>query len=159
MKQKEDRYWMELALKEAKKAFEAGEVPIGAIIVRENQVIARASNQVELLKDATAHAEMIALTIAQEYVGDWRLTDCTLYVTKEPCLMCAGALVHCRIKKVVFGGKDSHTGGCGGWLNLLQSNPPLNHSAETQGGILEEECIQLLQSFFRKAREGRETNP
>src|SRR5207244_1426448 len=102
------------------RAYEAGEVPIGAVVVRQGRIIARASNQVELLKDATAHAEMLALTQAEESVGDWRLTDCTLYVTKEPCPMCAGAIVHVRLARVVFGVSDPKAGAAGGVLNLLQ---------------------------------------
>ena len=101
-----DDYFMGEALRQAAKAYEAGEVPVGAVIVREGRIIARAFNQVELLKDATAHAEMLALTQAEEAVGDWRLTDCTLYVTKEPCPMCAGAIVHTRLARVVFGAGD-----------------------------------------------------
>ena len=101
-----DEYFMQDAIRQAVKAYEADEVPVGAVVVREGAVIARAWNQVELLKDATAHAEMIALTAGEAAVGDWRLTGCTLYVTKEPCPMCAGALVHCRIDRVVFGESD-----------------------------------------------------
>src|SRR5882672_53461 len=101
-----DRYFMGEALRQAAKAFEAEEVPIGAVVVREGRIIARAFNQVELLKDATAHAEMLAITQAEEEMGDWRLTDCTLYATKEPCPMCAGAIVHVRFARVVFGASD-----------------------------------------------------
>jgi len=109
-----DRVFMGEALRQAAKAYEAQEVPVGVVIVRGHRVIARAWNQVELLKDATAHAEMLALTMAQEAVGDWRLTDCTLYVTKEPCPMCAGAIVHCRLARVVFGAPDAKGGAAGG---------------------------------------------
>src|ERR1043166_4286076 len=98
-----DLYFMGEALRQAVRAYEAGEVPIGAVIAREGRIIGRAFNQVELLKDATAHAEMLALTQAEEALGDWRLTDCVLYVTKEPCPMCAGAIVHCRLSRVVVG--------------------------------------------------------
>src|SRR5688572_33275788 len=108
------------ALRLAAKAFEAEEVPVGAVVVRAGRIIARAYNQVELLKDATAHAEMLALTQAEERVGDWRLSDCTLYVTKEPCPMCAGAIVHTRIARVVFGASDPKAGAAGGVVNLLQ---------------------------------------
>src|SRR3989441_11315433 len=101
-----EEYFMREALRQAQKAYDTDEVPVGAVIVRAGRIIARASNQVELLKDATAHAEMLALTQAQEAVGDWRLTDCTLYVTKEPCPMCAGAIVHTRLARVVFGASD-----------------------------------------------------
>src|SRR5882757_11304132 len=113
-----DHYFMGEALRQAVKAYEAGEVPVGAVIVREGRIIARAANQVELLKDATAHAEMLALTQAEGSVGDWRLTDCTLYVTKEPCPMCAGAVVHTRLARVVFGAGDPKSGAAGGMINL-----------------------------------------
>lgn len=147
-----DEYFMYQALREARKAARAKEVPIGAVIVKDGQVIARGWNQVETLKDATAHAEMIALTAAQAHYGDWRLEGCTLYVTKEPCPMCAGALVHCRPDRVVFGVKDPKGGAAGGWINLLQSNPPLNHYCEIRSGVLEAECLAILQEFFREAR-------
>ncbi len=148
-----DAYFMGQALREARKAYAAGEVPCGAVVVREGRIISRAWNQVETLKDATAHAEMLALTAAQETVGDWRLEKCTLYVTKEPCPMCAGAIVQCRPERVVFGVSDPKGGAAGGWINLLESNPPLNHRCDITSGVLGEECLHLLQSFFREARE------
>ena len=148
-----DAYFMQLALREAMRAYEAGEVPVGAVVVRASRVIARAWNQVETLKDATAHAEMLALTAAQAALGDWRLDGCTLYVTKEPCPMCAGAIVHCRPTRVVFGCEDPKAGAAGGWINLLESNPPLNHRCEVTGGVLRDDCVFVLQSFFREARE------
>ena len=148
-----DAYFMGQALREARKAYQAGEVPVGAVVVREGRIIARAWNQVETLKDATAHAEMLALTAAQESLGDWRLEKCTLYVTKEPCPMCAGAIVHCRPERVVFGCPDPKGGAAGGWINLLEANPPLNHRCDVTSGVLGEECAFLLQSFFREARE------
>ncbi len=148
-----DDHFMQLALREARRAFDAEEVPIGCVIVREGGVIARASNQVETLRDATAHAEMLALTSAQDALGDWRLDGCTLYVTKEPCPMCAGAIVLCRPSRVVFGCPDEKSGAAGGWINLLQSNPPLNHRCEIARGVLGPECAALLQGFFRAARE------
>src|ERR1700739_264082 len=114
-----DDYFMGEALRQAVRAYEAGEVPIGAVVVREGRIIARAFNQVELLKDATAHAEMLALTQAEAGAGDWRLTDCTLYVTKEPCPMCAGAIVHVRLARVVFGASDPKGGAAGGRGNLF----------------------------------------
>src|ERR1700744_860222 len=113
-----DHYFMGEALRQAAKAFEAEEVPVGAVVVRNGRIIARASNQVELLKDATAHAEMLAVTQAEEAMGDWRLTGCTLYVTKEPCPMCAGGLVLARLRRVVFGAGDPKGGAAGGALNL-----------------------------------------
>ncbi len=142
-----DHYFMGEALRQAVRAFEAGEVPVGAVVVREGRIIARACNQVELLKDATAHAEMLALTQAEEVAGDWRLTDCTLYVTKEPCPMCAGAMVHTRLARLVYGAGDPKGGAAGGALNLLQL-PSLNHRCEITGGVRAAECRQLLQDFF-----------
>src|SRR5437899_2369239 len=115
-----DEYFMREALRQAAKAYEADEVPVGAVVARAGKIIARAHNQVELLKDATAHAEMLALTQAEAAVGDWRLTDCDLYVTKEPCAMCAGALVHTRIRRMIFGCEDPSAGAAGSALNVLQ---------------------------------------
>ena len=146
-----DHYFMGEALRQAAKAYEAGEVPVGAVIVREGRVIARSWNQVELLKDATAHAEMLALTQAEEAVGDWRLTDCALYVTKEPCPMCAGAIVHLRLARVVYGVGDPKAGAAGGVLNLLQF-PTFNHQCEITRGVREAECRELLQTFFLEQR-------
>jgi tRNA(adenine34) deaminase len=111
----------------------------------------RAFNQVELLKDATAHAEMLALTQAEHAFGDWRLTDCTLYVTKEPCPMCAGAVVHVRLARVVFGAADLKGGGAGSAMNVLQ-HPTLNHRCEITGGVRETECRDLLRQFFAERR-------
>lgn len=147
-----DDYFMGEALRQAAKAYAAGEVPVGAVLVREGRIIARAANQVELLKDATAHAEMLALTQAEEAVGDWRLTDCTLYVTKEPCPMCAGAVVHTRLARVVFGAGDPKGGAAGGALNLLQF-PGLNHRCDITSGVRQEECRVLLQRFFGEQRQ------
>jgi tRNA(adenine34) deaminase len=146
-----DAAFMQQALRLAERAFKAGEVPVGAIVVQGGRIIARAYNQVELLKDATAHAEMLAVTQAEAAVGDWRLNDCDLYVTKEPCPMCAGALVHVRIRRVVFGCADLRGGAAGGLLNLLQ-NPSLNHRCEITPGVLSEQSAALLQSFFRSRR-------
>src|SRR5436190_8807240 len=129
-----DHYFMGEALRQATRAYEAEEVPIGAVVVRHGRIIARAFNQVELLKDATAHAEMLALTQAEEAVGDWRLNECTLYVTKEPCPMCAGAIVHARLGRVVYGVKDEKGGGAGSLFNIIQ-HPSLNHRAEVFGGV------------------------
>ena len=146
-----DEYFMHEALRLANKAAAANEVPIGAVIVRARKIIARAYNQVELLKDATAHAEMLALTQAEAAVGDWRLTDCDLYVTKEPCPMCAGAIVHTRIRRVIFGCADVRAGAAGTVMNLLQHNA-LNHHCQITSGVLENECASLLRDFFRKKR-------
>ncbi len=155
-----DHYFMGEALRQAGRAYEAEEVPVGAVVVRAGRIIARASNQVELLKDATAHAEMLAITQAEEAVGDWRLNDCTLYVTKEPCPMCAGAIVHVRLARVVFGVSDPKAGAAGSALNLLQF-PSLNHRCEIMPGVREEECRALLQSFFaeQRARNDHKRNP
>jgi tRNA(adenine34) deaminase len=151
-----DDFFMREALRQAAKAYEAGEVPVGAVIVRAGRIIARAFNQVELLKDATAHAEMLALTQAEEIVGDWRLGDCALYVTKEPCPMCAGALAHTRVSRVVFGASDPRSGAAGSAMNLLQC-PALNHRCEITGGVREAECRTLLQNFFAGRRPLPET--
>jgi tRNA(adenine34) deaminase len=150
-----DATFMSEALRLAQKAYEAEEVPVGAIVVRAGRIIARAYNQVELLKDATAHAEMLALTQAEAAVGDWRLVDCDLYVTKEPCVMCAGAIVHTRIRRVIFGCADVRAGAAGSVMNLLQSSD-LNHTCEITAGILQSECAQLLQSFFRTKRKSHD---
>ena len=147
-----DEYFMREALRQAQKAYAADEVPVGAVVVREGKIIARAYNQVELLKDATAHAEMLALTQAEAAVGDWRLTDCDLYVTKEPCAMCAGAVAHTRIRRVIFGCTDPSAGAAGSVVNLLQLRS-LNHRCEITSGVLQNECAAILQDFFRKRRE------
>ena len=146
-----DDYFMGEALRQAARAFAAEEVPVGAVMVRAGRIIARAFNQVELLKDATAHAEMLVLTQAQGAVGDWRLTDCTLYVTKEPCPMCAGAVVHTRLARVDFGAGDPKGGAAGGAMNLLQF-PTLNHRCEITGSVRAEESRQLLKTFFAQQR-------
>ncbi len=146
-----DTFFMGQAMRQAQKAYLAEEVPVGAVIVRKGSILARSHNQVETLRDATAHAEMLALTQAQEAMGDWRLTDCDLYVTKEPCPMCAGALVHCRIRRVIFGCGDAKGGAAGGFINLLQQ-PTLNHFSEVTSGVLEEDSKLLLKTFFMEAR-------
>ena len=149
-----DDYFMGEALRQAKRAYAADEVPVGAVVVREGRIIARAFNQVETLKDATAHAEMLALTQAEEVIGDWRLTDCTLYVTKEPCPMCAGAIVHVRLARIVFGASDLKGGAAGSAMNLLQF-PTLNHQCQITQGVRELECRSLLRSFFAEQRASR----
>lgn len=146
-----DAAFMRQALRLAEKAYKAEEVPIGAVVVQAGRIIARAHNQVELLRDATAHAEMLAITQAEAAVGDWRLGDCDLYVTKEPCAMCAGALVHVRMRRVIFGCADERSGAAGGVINLLQA-PTFNHRCEIVRDVLEPECASLLQSFFRDRR-------
>ncbi|MBM3845817.1 MAG: nucleoside deaminase [Verrucomicrobia bacterium] len=146
-----DHYFMGEALRLAARAYAAEEVPVGAVIVRHGRVIARAWNQVEQLKDATAHAEMLAISQAQQVVGDWRLTDCELFVTKEPCPMCAGAVVHCRLQRVVFGVGDPKAGAAGGAMNLLQF-PTLNHRCLITPEVRGAECREMLVSFFRQQR-------
>jgi tRNA(adenine34) deaminase len=146
-----DESFMREALRQAQKAYEADEVPIGAVVVRAGKVIGRAYNQVDLLKDATAHAEMLALTQAEAAVGDWRLIDCDLYVTKEPCVMCAGALIHVRIRRLIFGCADTKSGAAGGMINLIQHSV-LNHHCEITSGVLQNECAAILQDFFRQKR-------
>jgi tRNA(adenine34) deaminase len=147
-----DEHFIREALRQAQKACAVDEVPVGAVVVREDKIIARAHNQVELLKDATAHAEMLALTQAEAAVGDWRLIDCDLYVTKEPCAMCAGALVHTRIRRVIFGCADPDAGAAGSVVNLLQM-PGFNHHCQITSGVLQKECAAILRDFFRKRRD------
>jgi len=142
---------MQEALKEATAARDEDEVPVGTVIAHRGRIIARARNLREKLKDPTAHAEMIALTQAAAALDSWRLSDCTIYVTKEPCVMCAGALVNARIKRLVYGAKDEKAGACGSLFNLVQS-PRLNHRLEIISGVLAEECTALLADFFKKRR-------
>jgi len=138
-------------LRLARAAYEAGEVPVGAVIVRNAKIIARAHNQVELLKDATAHGEILAITQAANALGDWRLEGCTLFVTKEPCPMCAGAIMLSRLKRLVFGVRDERAGGAGSVFPIT-SSPGLNHVLEVQSGVKETEARDLLKSFFRARR-------
>ena len=146
-----DQYFMGEALRQAHRAWEKEEVPIGAVVVHNGRIIARAFNQVETLKDATAHAEMLAITQAESAMGDWRLNECDLYVTKEPCPMCAGALVHVRMRRVVFGCASAKDGAAGGVVDLLR-HPKLNHQCEVLSGIREKECAEMLKAFFRERR-------
>ncbi len=143
--------WMRRALDQAQIAFEQDEVPVGAIIVHGGRVIGEGYNQRETLCDPTAHAEMIALTQAAEELGSWRLEDCTLYVTLEPCPMCAGAIVQSRVPRVVYGTDDPKAGACDSLFHLL-SDPRLNHQAATLGGVLQHECAEILRAFFRQQR-------
>lgn len=146
-----DDYFMSEALRLARMAYDTDEVPVGAVIVRELKIIARAHNQVELLKDATAHAEVLAITQAAHVLGDWRLEDCTLFVTKEPCPMCAGALMLARLKRLVFGVRDDRAGGAGSVFPITSAKG-LNHIVEVVAGVKEVEARDLLQSFFRARR-------
>ncbi len=143
--------FMRRALQQAELAFEMDEVPVGAIIVHQGNVIAEAHNQREMLNDPTAHAEMIAITQAAETLGSWRLLDCTLYVTLEPCPMCAGAIVQSRIPTVIYGTSDPKGGACE-TLYHITSDIRLNHQAVVIGGVLQPECSTILQEFFRKQR-------
>ena len=146
-----DESFMRLALKEAKVAAHEDEVPVGAVFVHEDRVIARSRNQCEVLKDPTAHAELIGITQACTAMEAQRLPDVEVYVTKEPCVMCAGALVHARVKRLVIGAADSKAGACGSLLHIVD-HPKLNHSIPTIFGVLEEECRLLLQDFFQSKR-------
>ncbi|MBZ0109787.1 MAG: tRNA adenosine(34) deaminase TadA [Candidatus Scalindua rubra] len=144
-------YYMRQAIAEAKKAFEKDEVPVGAIIVYNNSVIAKAHNQREMLLDPTAHAEMIAITQASAYLQNWRLSDTTVYITLEPCTMCAGALVQARVKNLVYGAKDEKYGACESTVNLV-NDPRFNHRMNVISGVLEDECSLLLKQFFLEKR-------
>ncbi len=139
------------ALRQAHKAGAKDEVPVGAVIVYKNEIIARAGNQVEMLKDATAHAEMIAITQAASFLGNKWLSECSLYVTIEPCSMCSGALVLARIKEIIYGADDPKTGACGSVFNISGSKK-LNHSISIRKGVLADECAFLLSEFFKKKR-------
>jgi tRNA(adenine34) deaminase len=146
-----DRRFMQEAIEVARKALEAEDVPVGAVVVHENRVIGRGYNQREKLRDPTAHAEMIALTAAAEHLHQWRLEGCTVYVTLEPCAMCAGALVLARVQRLVFGASDPKAGACGSLYEITQ-DPRLNHRVETVAGVLAAPAAELLRDFFRHRR-------
>jgi tRNA(adenine34) deaminase len=143
--------WMRRALALAREAFDAEEVPVGAVVVHDGRVIGEGFNQREALQDPTAHAEMLALTQAAASLGSWRLIDCTLYVTLEPCPMCAGAIVQARLPTVIYGTTDSKAGACQS-LYSITSDPRLNHQCAVLGGVLQEECKGILQEFFALQR-------
>jgi tRNA(adenine34) deaminase len=147
----EDEKWMEFAVREAEQAMKRKDVPIGAVIIREARIIGKGYNQIETLKDPTAHAEIIAITAAASFLGNRRLEHCTMYVTLEPCAMCAGAIVLARIPRLVFGAFDPKAGACGTLYNIVQDSR-LNHRAEVVGGILQERCGGLLSGFFQLVR-------
>jgi len=147
-----DQRYMAEALRQAMDALEADEVPVGAVIVRDGRIIARAHNQRELLHDPTAHAEMIAITQAAEYVGNWRFERCTMYVTLEPCAMCAGAVVLARIPRLVYGATDPKAGAVGSLYDIPRDER-LNHRVEVRAGVLADECGRVLTEFFRRKRE------
>ena len=145
---------MKIALREAHKAFDIEEVPVGAVIIHEGEVIAKAHHQRELLRDPTAHAEMVAITQAADRLGSWRLDDTTLFVTLEPCTMCAGAIVLARIPKLVFGAWDPKAGAAGSVMDIVRHSM-LNHRVEVTAGVMENECGAILREFFARLR-GRE---
>ena len=142
---------MEEAIIEAKKAFELGEVPVGAVIVKDGEIVARAHNLTETSKDPTAHAEMLAIRKAAEALGGWRIKGCSMYVTLEPCSMCAGALVWSRMENLYIGARDPKAGACGSVFNIVESER-LNHRVHVEYGLMENECSELLKSFFRELR-------
>nr|WP_300096301.1 tRNA adenosine(34) deaminase TadA [Sedimentibacter sp.] len=150
-----DELFMKEALKEAHKAYEINEVPIGAVIVRNGEIVGRGYNQKETLKDATLHAEISAIKDACKNLGGWRLPGCTMYVTLEPCAMCAGALVNARIENLVVGTRDLKTGACGSVMNVVQTEK-LNHQIHVQFGMLEEECTALIKDFFSELRKQKQ---
>ncbi len=150
-KKEMDLYFMRSAIQEAAKAFEADEVPIGAVVAQGSKILGRAHNQTRLLKDPTAHAEMIALTQACESLASERLPDTTVYVTLEPCPMCVGAMIHARIGRLVFGAREAKTGACGSVVNLM-ADGKWNHRFKIEEGLLEFESAALLQEFFKKKR-------
>ena len=149
-----DELYMKEAIKEAIKAFDKDEVPVGAIIVHKDTIIARAHNQIRMLKDPTAHAEMIAITQAANYLQNERLIDCSIYVTIEPCSMCIGAMVLARIDRLIYGASDPKTGACGSVMNIA-NHEKLNHRIKVKRGVLEEETSVILKEFFRKKRSKR----
>ena len=147
----EKEYFMKEALKEAKKAYKELEIPVGCVIVKDGEIIARAHNQKEKKKDTTKHAEILAIQKASKKIDAWRLENCEMYVTLEPCSMCAGALIQSRIKKVYIGTMDEKTGSCGSVLNLLDDYK-FNHYVESEIGLLEEDCRRILKDFFLELR-------
>lgn len=149
-----DEIFMKEALKEACKAYEINEVPIGAVIVRDGEIVGRGFNQKETLKDATLHSEITAIKNACNNLGGWRLPGCTMYVTLEPCPMCAGAIVNARIERLVIGARDLKTGACGSVLDIT-NHESLNHQPEVKFGVLEEECSGILKDFFAKLRKNK----
>ncbi len=154
-KDKQDELWMRQALRLAHKAAQLGEVPVGAVLVKDNQLLAEGWNQPIAGHDPTAHAEIMAIRCAAQVEQNYRLPGTTLYITIEPCSMCAGAIVHARVERVVFGAVEPRAGAAGSVLNLLQ-NSQFNHQVEVQSGILAEECGQVLKDFFRSRRKNRQ---
>ncbi|MDR3746854.1 MAG: tRNA adenosine(34) deaminase TadA [Acidobacteriota bacterium] len=146
-----DELWMEEALREAQYALALGEVPVGAIVVRDGQIVGRGWNRPVLGNDPTAHAEMLAIREAGQDIGNYRLLDCDLYVTVEPCAMCAGAITHARIRRLIYGAEDAKAGAVHSMLQVL-NHPKLNHKVEVSSGVLAARCMDLLQTFFREKR-------
>lgn len=152
--QNDDGYWMRVALTEAERAYALGEVPVGAVVVREGLILGRGYNQTETLKDPTAHAEILAITSACQAAEDWRLDGAVLYCTLEPCSMCAGAAVLARIARIVFGAADPRFGACGS-LFTIPNDPRLNHRVELEGGVMAEEVAAMMRAFFREVRQSK----
>ena len=148
----EQEKYMKEALKQAQKAYEKGEIPVGAVIVKEHKIIARAYNEKEYKLDTTRHAEILAIQKASKKLKSWRLQDCDMYVTLEPCSMCAGALIQARVRKLYIGTMDKKTGACGSVLNLLKDYT-FNHKVEVESGILQKDCENILKNFFKELRE------
>jgi len=146
-----DELWMEEALREAQRALALGEVPVGAVVVRDGRIIGRGCNQPIVAHDPTAHAEMLALREAAQSLGNYRLLDCDLYVTVEPCTMCSGAITHARIRRLIYGAEDPKAGAVHSMLQVL-NHPKLNHQVEVTCGVLAARCMDLLQTFFRERR-------
>lgn len=144
--------WMKKAIQLAEKAFSEGEVPVGSLVIKENKIIGQGFNQREKLNDPTAHAEIIAITAAASTIGDWRLDGCTIYVTKEPCSMCAGAIINARLKSLIFGAYDEKKGCCGS-LYQLCGDRRMNSQTSVKGGVMEEDCSYLLKNFFSSKRD------
>ena len=147
----EKEYYMKEALKEAKKAYKKQEIPVGAIIVKDGKIIARGYNQKELKKDSTMHAEIIAIRKASKKIGAWRLNDCEMYITLEPCPMCAGAIVNSRVKKIYIGTMDKKNGACGSIDNILEDYTQ-NYKVDQKGEIMQEECEKIIKDFFKELR-------
>lgn len=156
LEEKINNKYMKEALKEAKKAYDKEEIPVGAIIVKDNKIIARAHNIKELKKDTTKHAEIIAIQKASKKLETWRLEGCTMYVTLEPCVMCTGAIIQARLDKLVIGAMDEKTGACGSVLNILKDYK-FNHIVEVEKGIMEGECREILQQFFKMLRKRKKS--
>ena len=148
-----DEYFMRLALDEAYRAYSTNEVPVGAIIVKGDKIISTGYNMRETLKDPTAHAEIIAIKKASEALGGWRLLGCTMYVTIEPCAMCAGAIVNSRVERLVIGSRDPKMGACGSIINIVQ-NQRFNHQVDVTWDIMQKECSDIMKDFFKKLRKG-----